>query len=448
MSSSSLTRTAADLEKSVMSKIMKRPVAVLFIVYILNFLDRTNIGIAKLRMSSDLGLSEAAYGLGAGLFFIGYILFEVPSNLLLYKFGARFWIARIMVTWGIVSAAMAFVNNETTFYVLRFLLGVAETGLVPGVMLYFTFWIPNANRAKIISLFYLAVPVASIIGAPLSSYLMEMEVFGMAGWRFMFLAEGLPSVLFATLVWWGLTDKPEDAKWLDDQERNWLIQKLDEDKKQQEGNSHSASTIMESIKDPLVMGMSACYFCMVMPLYALSFFLPTIVKEMGGGSFSNLTIGFITAIPYVFASLGLIFISSSSDQRKERTFHYAIPAMVGAVGLTVAGLTYISSPVIALIGLSLGAVGCISTLPPLWAQIPFMLKGVAVAGGIAVINSFGNIAGFLSPYMIGLIRDNARGVGDGGTFLSMATVAVILSLAGIVMIFVVGRGIQKRMGMK
>ena len=437
-------KSAAELEQSTISKIMKRPVAILFLVYILNFLDRTNIGIAKLRMASDLGLSEAAYGLGAGLFFIGYILFEIPSNLLLYKYGARFWIARIMITWGIVSAAMAFVQNEAWFYILRFLLGVAETGLVPGVMLYFTFWIPNISRAKIISLFYLAVPVSTIIGAPLSSWLMEMNVFGLDGWRFMFLAEGIPSVLFASLVWWGLTDKPEDAKWLESDERQWLLQKLEEDRKEQEGNSHSASTIWGSIKDPLVIGMSICYFSMVMPLYALSFFLPTIVKEMGAGTYSSLTVGLITAIPYVFASLGLIFISTNSDKTKERTFHYAVPAFVGAVGLIIGGATYQTSPVIALIGLSLGAVGCISTLPPLWAQIPFMLKGVAVAGGIAVINSFGNIAGFLSPYVVGLIRDKAAGTGDGGTFLAMSSVAIFLAFAGLSMIFIVGNGIKKR----
>ena len=430
------------LEDKVMSKIMKRPMAILFVVYILNFLDRTNIGIAKLRMASDLGLSETAYGLGAGLFFVGYILFEVPSNLILYKVGARFWITRIMITWGVVSAAMAFVNNEFWFYVLRFLLGVAETGLVPGVMLYLTMWIPNSSRAKITGLFYLAVPISTIIGAPISSWLIDVGAFGMDGWRFMFLAEGVPSVLFAAVVWIFLTDKPEQAEWLETEERNWLVKKLQDEKTAQESNSHSTSTIWGSVKDPLVLGLSFCYFAMVIPLYALSFFLPSIVQQMGGGEFSSLKIGVITAIPYVFASLGLIFISRSSDKHNERTFHYAVPALIGSAGLIIAGVTTSTNPVIALIGLSLGAVGCISTLPCVWAQTPLFLKGVAVAGGIAVINSFGNIAGFVSPYLIGILRDKAMSPEEGTT---LALVAVAISLAcGAFVMMMTGKGIRKR----
>jgi MFS transporter, ACS family, tartrate transporter len=430
------------LEQSVMSKIMRRPMAVLFFVYILNFLDRTNIGIAKIRMATDMGLGETAYGLGAGLFFIGYILFEIPSNLILFKVGARFWITRIMVTWGIVSAAMAFVESERWFYILRFLLGVAETGLVPGVMLYLSLWIPNANRAKITALFYLAVPVSTIIGAPISSYLLDMNVFGMVGWRFMFLAEGLPSVLFAIVVWMTLTDKPEEAHWLTDSERNWLTGKLKQEKALQESNQHATSTTLGALRDPLILGLSVCYFSMVIPLYALSFFLPTIVQQMGAGSFSTLTIGFLTAIPYLFASVGLLLISRNSDSTNERTFHYAIPALVGAIALVIAGLTFSTFPMIALIGVGIGAIGCISTLPPLWAQTPKILKGVAVAGGIAIINSVGNIAGFASPYLIGLLRDSAT-TPESSTLITMCTVAGFLALAGIVMIMV-GRGIKTR----
>lgn len=430
------------LELSVMKKIKMRPIAILFIVYILNFLDRTNIGIAKLRMASDLSLSDTAYGLGAGLFFIGYILFEVPSNLILYRVGARFWITRIMVTWGIISAAMAFVQGETSFYILRFLLGVAETGLVPGVMLYLAMWIPNANKARITALFYLAVPVATIIGAPLSSYLMGITAFGLEGWRFMFLAEGIPSVLFAAAVWFGLDDQPKDAKWLNDEERNWLVNTLEKEQKSQNSNEHSTSSILGSLKDPLVLGMSFCYFAMVIPLYALAFFLPTIVQQMGHGSFSSLQIGFITAIPYVFASIGLIVIARSSDRYNERVWHYSGPAFLGAFGLALAGFTYESAPVIALIGISFGAVGCISTLPCVWAQTPLFLKGVAVAAGIAVINSFGNIAGFLSPYLIGMLRDNATSVAEG-TLMAMVAVAISLALGAVCML-ITGRSVLKK----
>lgn len=338
---------------------------------------------------------------------------------------------------------MAFVQGETSFYILRFLLGVAETGLVPGVLLYFTLWIPSANRAKIMALFYLAVPVATIIGAPLSSYIMGLDVFGMAGWRFMFLAEGIPSVLFAAVVWYMLTNQPSEAKWLTAEERGWLIDKLEAEKSMQESNRHSSSTILGSIKNPLVIGISISFFSMVIPLYALSFFLPTILQQMGAGSYSPLKVGFLTAVPFAFAAVGLILISGSSDKRGERTFHYAIPALIGAVSLGISAFTIGNSPVIALLGLSFGAIGCISTLPSLWAQTPLMLKGVAIAGGIAVINSFGNIAGFLAPYMMGLIRDKAA-TPEVGTFISMLVVAGFLALAGIVMILV-GQGIKKQL---
>jgi len=438
------TKNLEQIEQSVMKKFTMRPVLILFIVYILNFLDRTNIGIAKLNMSSDLGLSEAAYGLGAGLFFIGYILFEIPSNMILYRVGARFWITRIMISWGIVSAAMAYVQNETWFYILRFLLGVAETGLVPGVLLYLTFWVPQKNRAKIMSYFYLAVPVATIIGAPISSYLMTIDAFGLPGWRFMFLAEGIPSVLMAIGVWFFLTDKPEDAKWLNSEEKKWLIDRLEEDKVNQDSNAHSAGTVLEAIKDPLVIGVSISFFSMVIPLYALSFFLPTIVAQMGKGNYSTLTIGFLTAIPYVFASIGLLLISHSSDKKGERTYHYALPAIFGAIMLAASSFAVNTSPALALLGMSLGAIGCISTLPSLWAQVPFILKGVAIAGGIAVINSFGNIAGFVAPYLIGLLRDNSS-TPEVGTQISILSVSAFLLLAGIVMILV-GFGIKKRQG--
>lgn len=442
MSSSVVNVNDQQLENSVMWKIKMRPIAVLFVVYILNFLDRTNIGIAKLRMASDLSLSDTAYGLGAGLFFIGYILFEVPSNLILYKVGARFWITRIMVSWGIISAAMAFVQGETSFYILRFLLGVAETGLVPGVMLYLAMWIPNARKAEITALFYLAVPVATIIGAPISSYLMGIEAFGMAGWRFMFLAEGLPSVFFALAVWFFLDDKPEQAKWLNDSERNWLVTKLKTEQTAQQANTHSTSSLLGSLKDPLVLGMSFCYFAMVIPLYALSFFLPTIVQQMGAGEYSSLKIGFITAIPYVFASIGLIAISKSSDRYNERVWHYSGPALIGALGLALAGYAVSFSPVLALIGISLGAVGCISTLPCVWAQTPLFLRGIAVAAGIAVINSFGNIAGFLSPYLIGILRDNAS-TPEHGTLFAMLGVAASLA-AGAVCMLITGSAILRK----
>jgi ACS family tartrate transporter-like MFS transporter len=426
----------SGVERSTMRRINSRLVLILFAVYIFNYLDRTNIGIAKLHLQPDIGLSEAAYGLGAGLFFVGYVIFEVPSNILLYKVGARLWIARIMVTWGLVAMAMAFVQGEWSFYGLRFLLGVAEAGLVPGVILYLTQWIPSVRRARVIGLFYLAVPLSSVFGAPLSSWLMGFSPWGMEGWRFMFIIEGLPCLILAVVVFKYLTDRPREAYWLAAEQRAWLTRELEQEERSQEGHSHRVGSLVGAMRDPRVLGMSVVYFSMIIPIYALAFFLPTMVKQMG--SFSTLQIGFITAVPYVFASVGLLVLARRSDRLGERVYHYAVPAAVGAAGLVLAALTLSSSPVLALLGFTLGAVGCISTLPCFWSETPKLLTGVAAAAGIALISSIGNIAGFVAPYMVALIKGE-QDSGAGSTNAVLAC-AAFLALAAVVMV-VVGRSI-------
>jgi MFS transporter, ACS family, tartrate transporter len=426
----------SDVARSTMRRINGRLVLILFAVYIFNYLDRTNIGIAKLHLQPDIGLSEAAYGLGAGLFFIGYVIFEVPSNLLLYKVGARLWIARIMITWGLAAMAMALVQGEWSFYALRFLLGVAEAGLVPGVILYLTQWIPSVRRARVIGLFYLAVPLSTVFGAPLSSWLLGFSPWGVEGWRFMFIIEGLPCLFLAVIVFRYLTDRPHQAEWLTAEQREWLIGELAQEEQSQSGHTHRVGSLAGALRDPRVLGMSVVYFSMIIPIYALAFFLPAIVKQMG--SYSTVQIGFITAIPYVFASIGLLVLARRSDRLGERVYHFAVPAAVGAAGLVLAAVTLSSSPVLALVGFTLGAIGCISTLPCFWSETPKLLTGVAAAAGIALISSIGNIAGFVAPYMVALIRGEQQS--DAGSTNAVLTCAAFLGLAALVMV-VVGRSI-------
>ncbi|MCE0764767.1 MFS transporter [Pseudonocardia kujensis] len=416
-----------------------RLAVLLFFVYILNYLDRTNISIAKLQMQPDLGLSEAAFGLGAGLFFVGYVLFEVPSNMILHKVGARLWIARIMFTWGLVSMAMFLVQGEWSFYVLRFLLGVAEAGLVPGVVLYLSQWVPAQRRARLIGIFYLAVPISTVIGAPLSSWLMGFTPWGLTGWQFMFLVEGAPCLVMAFVVFRFLTDRPSQATWLTDQQRAWLLGELEREEAAHDAAGHRPGTLAAAAKDLGVLGMSAAFFCMIIPIYALAFFLPTIVKQLG--TFTTGQIGLLTAIPYLFAALVMWFLSRNSDRTGERTWHYVITTLVGVVGLVLAASSLSTSPVLALVGFTLGAIGCLSPLAVFWAQAPYLLRGAAAAGGIALIAAIGNIAGFVSPYMVALIKGEGPGLGNSAA--AITTAAVFLALAASSM-FGVGRRIARR----
>lgn len=437
----SYEKSEADvLEKQTMRRVVRRLVVLLFFVYILNYLDRTNIAIAKAEMAPAIGLTELAYGLGAGVFFIGYVLFEVPSNLVLYRVGARLWITRIMVTWGLVAMAMSLVQGPVSFFVLRFLLGVAEAGLVPGVLLYLTGWVPSLRRARIIALFYLAVPVSTVVGAPLSGWLMGFSPFGFEGWRFMFFIEGLPCLFVAALVFFFLTDSPAQATWLSNKQRTWLTDSL-----RRETSEHGAGhphSLKAAVKDPRVIGVAFAFFAMIVPLYALGFFLPTIVRQ--AGTFTNTQVGFITAVPYVVASMMMVLLSRRSDKSGKRFQYYVVPALAGAGGLLLAAFTLGSYPAVALVGFSIGAVGCISTLPVLWSVVPFMLSGVAAAGGIAFITAIGNIGGFVSPYLVALIRgDNAT----LGTSSAAIAVNALFLVAAAISMFLVGRSLRKRTNM-
>ncbi len=391
-----------------------RLIPFLFVCYLCAYLDRVNVGFAKLQMSVDLGFSETIYGFGAGIFFIGYFLFEVPSNLLLHRMGARRCLSRIMVTWGLISAGMAWVESPTAFYLLRFLLGVAEAGFFPGVILYLTYWYPAARRGAVISLFVTAVAVSSVVGAPLSGYIMQTfnDYHGMAGWQWLFVLEGLPSVACGIAAFFYLDDKVADARWLSESDRVRLADLL----------AAEAATLpmhhaLAALKHPRVWLLASIYFSLVLGLYGLNFWMPTIIKELG---FSDLgDIGLLSALPFGAAAIVMVLIGRHADRTGERRWHIVVPALLGALGLGASTLT--SNPLFTLATLTLGTCGVLSAIPQTWPLATAFLGGGAAAAGIALINSFGNLSGFVGPYAIGWLKD-----ATGSTASGVALLAVFL----------------------
>jgi D-galactonate transporter len=392
----------------------------LFLVYVLSYLDRVNIGYAKLQFTGDLGLSNAAYGLGAGIFFFGYFVFEVPSNLLLKKFGARATIARITMLWGLLSCLMMFVRSETMFYVLRFCLGVAEAGLVPGVVLYLTFWFPSDRRARMVAVFMAAIPVAGIIGAPLSGFLMSAlhEAHGLRGWQWMFLIEGIPSILAGFWALAVLRNTPAEAAWLTDDEKRVILARLS-----RENTAAAAAGAEQSLAVALRSGrfwlLTLIYFCLVAGNAGFSFWLPQIVKDLG---VTNLvTNGFVTAIPYLAAGIGMILIGRSSDITGERRWHYAVCCFIGAAGLLGSASVTNSIP-LAVTGLSIAYIGILAGFGIFWSMSTTFLQGTAAVAGIAVINSIANLAGYVSPYVLGIVKDATHSVTFGLVLIAGALI--------------------------
>ncbi|KFU78129.1 D-galactonate transporter [Amycolatopsis lurida] len=407
-------------------KAMIRLVPLLGLLYLLNYLDRVNVGFAALTMNADLGISSAAYGLGAGLFFVGYFFFEVPSNVILHKVGARIWIARIMVTWGIVASATAFIQGEVSFYIVRVLLGIAEAGFFPGIILYLTYWFPRKQRAKIVALFFLAVPLSSVIGSPVSSLLIKHGdgVLGFdAGWRFMFFAEGVPSILLGVAVFFLLPSKPKDAKWLTPRERTALQSAIDAEDVREVGKEVSTRS---ALTDPRVLALSAVYFGIIFGLYVLAFFLPQVIKgfqEQFQTNYTIVEIGLITAIPYAVAAVAMVLWARHSDRTGERAGHVAIAAFVGAVAIAAA--LYLGSPLWVMVAVTLCAVGVFTAIPVFWQLPNAFLTGVGAAAGIGLINSFGNLSGFVGPYLTGWLQ------GVTGSFRAgMWAVAFFMAMAG------------------
>ncbi|MGO4330039.1 MFS transporter [Cupriavidus sp. 2TAF22] len=392
-----------DIEKRAYSKVFWHIMPFLMLCYVIAYLDRVNVGFAKLQMAQDLAFSETVFGLGAGLFFIGYFLFEVPSNLLMHKLGARIWIARIMITWGLISALFVFVKTPTTFYIMRFLLGLAEAGFYPGVILYLTYWYPAHRRAKMIALFMSGIPVAGMFGNPLSGFIMDAfhDYGGMRGWQWMFLLEALPALLIGVVTVFVLKNGIDQAPWLDADERRVLKRNIEEDARQADasGTGHSLRAVFS---DRRVWWMCLIYFCFVTGQYALTFWMPTLVKTSGVQG--NLNIGLLSAIPFLCAIVVMNVLGHSADARRERRWHLIVPSLMGAVGFAIAA-SFTHNTVVAIAALSLAAAGVLTCAPLFWSLPTAFLSGVAAASGIAVVNSVGNLAGFVAPYMVGFLTD-------------------------------------------
>ena len=412
----SASAAPASFEVATYNKVGWRLIPFLLLCYVVAYLDRVNVGFAKLQMLQDLKFSETVYGLGAGIFFIGYFLFEVPSNVILHRVGARVWIARIMVTWGVISAGMMFVESATSFYVMRFLLGVAEAGFFPGIILYLTYWYPAARRARMTALFMSAIALSGVIGGPLSGWIMQSfaGVNGLKGWQWLFILEGLPSVLVGIVTFFYLDDSIKQAKWLTNEEKALLERNI-----VVENTGKQDLSIRAVFADSRVWLMSLIYFTFVMGLYGVSFWLPTIIKATGVKD--ALQIGFLTAIPYGSAVVAMILVSRSADRGRERRWHIAIPALLGAAGLVLSAV-WGQNTVLAMTALTVATMGILTTLPLFWSLPTAFLAGAGAAAGIALINSLGNLAGFVSPFLVGWLKDLTQSTNTGMYMLAASMV--------------------------
>lgn len=426
-----LRRASEELSSEEQERLVRRVtwrlIPLLFCCYIIAYIDRINVGFAKLQLQDALGVDptvfNSVYGLGAGLFFVGYFLFEVPSNLILHKIGARVWIARIMVVWGIVSISFMFIKSVTSFYVLRFLLGAAEAGFFPGVILYITYWYPRTERARMIALFATGAIVAGVVGSPISGALLEMHgIGGLAGWQWLFLLEGLPAVVLGFVVLLLLPNRPDDARWLSGAEKRWINQRVTAGVAQRAtGEGH---TLRDCFASPLVWLFCLIYFLRNVATYGYEMWLPSMVKNVTGSS--DAVVGFINGVPYLVAGIVMYMVGQHSDKTGERRHHIAVGAVAATVGFALAATA--QNAVLAIGGLTLAFAGSKATLPPFWALSTEFLKGTASAGGIALINSVGNLGGLFGPWAMGLIKDQT-GSNFGGLLLLGACYVGVGALA-------------------
>jgi ACS family tartrate transporter-like MFS transporter len=418
-----MTRT---VEQSAMRKVYLRVLPFAVLTYFFCYLDRINVGFAALTMNRDLGLDPAMYGMAAGAFFWGYVLFEVPSNIILERLGARLWIARIMVTWGIVSGINAFATGPYSFMVIRFLLGLAEAGLFPGFVLYFTYWFPDAHRARINSGFTLALPIAVASGAPVSTALLGLNgLFGLRGWQIMFLFEAVPTVLIGIVAFFYMTDRPSVARWLDADEKAWLEQTIGGEQRRIE--AHHGIGILRSFFDPKVLLLSLNYTGIVTASLGLVLFLPQIIKQLG---VSNMQVGWITMIPYIFGAISMLVCGWISDRVGDRRWSLFITCVISTIGLVFAGMTVGSWW--SLVGIIVAAIGFYGTKGPFWSMPTMFLTGPAAAAGIAWINSIGNLGGFFGPTIVGWAKQLTGSFAGGLYALSLcALVSAVVSLFGL-----------------
>jgi ACS family tartrate transporter-like MFS transporter len=399
------------------AKAARRLLPFLCLCYAVNFLDRVNVGFAALSMNEDLGFSPSVFGTGAGIFFAGYLLFEVPSNLALQHFGARIWIARIMVSWGIIATAMAFVAGETSFYVMRFLLGVAEAGFFPGIILYLTYWFPARERARIVALFMAAVPIATMIGGPISGAMLEMHgLAGLKGWHWLFVLQGLPAIVLGIVAFFFLDDRPHHADWLSREERHALESTLAAETEATRNVGYTE--LSHAFTRPRVLMLSLVYFCGAIGLYGVSFWLPQVIQTFG---LDPLSIGFLSAIPYLVASIGMIFWSWHSDATGERIWHLALPFLLAAAAFAWAAAG--DGLAVTMIALSLATLGIFAAMGPFWSLPPAILTGTGAAAGFALINSIGNVGGLVGPTLIGGMKEASGTFTSALLFLSGALLA-------------------------
>lgn len=429
---SSVAPSSAE-DEGLYRKVLWKLIPLLFLSYVMSYLDRINVGFAKLQMLSDLQFSETVYGLGAGVFFLGYFIFEVPSNLILHRVGARVWIARIMITWGLLSSAMMFVHTPTSFYILRFLLGVAEAGFFPGIVLYLTYWIPPSRLGKALALFFLAVPMAGVLGGPLSGWLLQSfhEVGSLRGWQWMFLIEGLPSVVLGVVVLLVLRDRIADANWLNPREKQVLAANL---AREQTG------TIGASARDaftlPIVWVLCLIEFCIGLGIYGMGFWMPTMIREAGVSGLLN--VGLFTAIPYGAAAIAMVLVAKRSDASGDRKRYLVAAALIGAVALYLS-MAHKDSTSFAIGALTVATAGILTAFAQFWRLPTVLLTDRAAAAGIAIISSVANLSGFVSPYLVGWLRDTT-GSGNAGMYMTAGS----LVLAALVTLLLPGRLVNRQ----
>jgi D-galactonate transporter len=415
---------------AIYSRIARRIIPVLILLFVMAWMDRVNVGFARLQMLQDLGFSEAVFGFGAGIFYLGYLLFEIPSNLLLERIGARKTLARIALLWGVTSIAMMLVKTVAVFYLLRFLLGAFEAGLYPGVILYLTYWFPARRRAKMTGWFMTSIPAAGIIGGPISGWIMGAlgGAAGLANWQWLFILEGIPSIVVGLLTLAIVADTPAEARWLTASEKALVLADLEADRQSGGDRTHGFG---DALRNPRVWLLTAIYFCLVSANPTFGFWGPTIISGMGVTS--NATIGLLSAVPYVAAMVALVLVGRSSDRRLERRYHCALSCLAAAVGLVLIG-QFSSTPALAFTALVVGVSGVLSAFSPFWQMPTAMLSGTAAAGGIALINSIGNLSGWLGPFVVGWLMDIT-----GRTSAGLYVIACLETAAALLIVLFIPR---------